>query len=61
VLNARLTAARGWPLHALDDLDWGTAGALFGASREITDATFADLTGWRRRAAPAAEVLAGML
>jgi hypothetical protein len=61
MLNARLTAARSRPLHPLDDADWGSVGALFGVSREITDATFAQATGWRPRATPAAEGLAGML
>jgi hypothetical protein len=60
VLNARLEAALGRPLHSLDELGWGADGILFGPSRRITDRTFGDLTGWQPRAAPAAESLADL-
>jgi len=61
MLNARLAAAASRRLHPLYDADWGPAGALFGVSREITDAAFTEMTGWHPRAAPASEGLAGLL
>jgi hypothetical protein len=61
MLNARLETALGRDLHTLDDPGWGLEGILFGPSRKIADTTFADLTGWRPHAAPAAESLAAML
>lgn len=61
MLNARLAAAASRCLHPLYDADWGPAGALFGASRKITDTTFTELTGWHPRGAAAPEGLAGML
>ncbi len=60
MLNARLEAALGRPLHSLDELGWGADGILFGPSRRIADRTFGDLTGWQPQAAPAAESLAGL-
>lgn len=61
MLNARLETTLGRDLHTLDDPGWGYDGTLFGPSRKITDATFADLTGWRPHATPAVEGLAVML
>ena len=61
MLNARLETALDRDLHTLDDPGWGYDGTLFGPSRKITDATFADLTGWRPDANPDAEGLAVML
>jgi hypothetical protein len=60
-LNARLETALGRGLHRLDDPGWGDDGALFGPSRMITDAVFADRTGWRPHHVPAAETLAALL
>ena len=60
MLNARLEAALGRPLHSLDELGWGADGILFGPSRRIADRTFGDLTGWQPQAAPAAGSLAGL-
>ena len=60
MLNARLEAALGRPLHSLDELGWGADGTLFGPSRKIADRTFGDLTGWQPQAAPAAESLASL-
>jgi hypothetical protein len=60
MLNARLGAALGLPLHSLDELGWGADGILFGPSRRIADRMFGDLTGWQPQAAPAAASLAGL-
>ena len=60
MLNARLEAALGRPLHSLDELGWGADGTLFGPSRRIADHTFGDLTGWQPRATPAVESLADL-
>jgi hypothetical protein len=60
-LNARLEIALGKTLHNIDDPSWGCGGILFGPSREITDTTFSDLTGWHPQAASTADSLAGLL
>ena len=60
MLNARLEAALGRPLHSLDELAWGADGSLFGPSRRIADHTFGDLTGWQQQAAPGADSLVGL-
>ncbi len=61
MLNARLEAALGRPLHSLNELGWGADGTLFGPSRRIADRTFGDLTGWQPQVTPAAESLVGLL